>query len=136
MAGTGDLGVLLDGELYITGRLKDLIIVDGKNHYPHDIEQTVEEPHPAIRAGRVAAFGLTTDDGEAIVVVMERARGAGVAEVPPAEISTAVRRAVSAAHDLKLRDIQILEGGKVLRTSSGKIARGANRDRYVAGHTR
>jgi acyl-CoA synthetase (AMP-forming)/AMP-acid ligase II len=130
---TGDLGLRYDGEIYITGRLKEVIIVDGKNHYPHDIEETVQGAHPAIRAGRVAAFGMPTDDGEAIVVVMERARGRAGAEAPPAEISTAVRRAVSAAHDLKLGDIQILEGTKILRTSSGKIARGANRDRYVAG---
>jgi fatty acid CoA ligase FadD32 len=130
---TGDLGLRFDGEIYITGRLKEVIIVDGKNHYPHDIEETVQGAHPAIRAGRVAAFGLPTDDGEAIVVVMERARGRAGTQALPAEISTAVRRAVSAAHDLKLGDIQILEGTKVLRTSSGKIARGANRDRYVAG---
>ncbi len=130
---TGDLGVRHDGELYITGRLKELIIVDGKNHYPHDIEETVQHAHPAIRPGRVAAFGMPTDDGETIVVLIERARGGAGAGAPPAEISTAVRRAVAAAHDLKLRDIQILEGSKVLRTSSGKIARAANRERYVAG---
>jgi fatty acid CoA ligase FadD32 len=133
---TGDLGVCYDGEIYITGRLKELIIVDGKNHYPHDIEETVQRAHPAIRAGRVAAFGMPTDDGEAIVVVMERARGSAGAQALPAEISSAVRRAVAAAHDLKLGDIQILEGTKILRTSSGKIARGANRDRYVAGRGR
>ncbi|HWH11174.1 MAG TPA: fatty acyl-AMP ligase [Solirubrobacteraceae bacterium] len=133
---TGDLGVSLDGELYITGRLKEVIIVDGKNHYPQDIEETVQGAHPAIRAGRVAAFGMSTDDGEAIIVVMERARGAAGADAAPGEISTAVRRAVSAAHDLKVRDIQILEGTKVLRTSSGKIARAANRERYAAGRER
>ncbi|HEY5197246.1 MAG TPA: fatty acyl-AMP ligase [Solirubrobacteraceae bacterium] len=130
---TGDLGVRHDGELYITGRLKEVIIVDGKNHYPHDIEETVQGAHPAIRAGRVAAFGMSTEDGEAIVVVMERARGNVGTQAPTAEISTAVRRAVAAAHDLKLRDIEILDGTKVLRTSSGKIARAANRERYVAG---
>jgi len=130
---TGDLGLRHDGEFYITGRLKEVIIVDGKNHYPHDIEETVQQAHPAIRAGRVAAFGMSTDDGEAIVVVVERARGGAAAQAPASEISTAVRRAVSSAHDLKLRDIQILDGPKVLRTSSGKIARAANRERYVAG---
>jgi fatty acid CoA ligase FadD32 len=131
---TGDLGVNHAGQLYITGRLKDLIIVDGKNHYPQDIEQTVQEAHPAVQPGRVAAFGIATDAGDAIVVVMERARGAGADDGSPQEISLAVRRAVAAAHDLKLRDVRILNGEKVLRTSSGKIARAANRDRYLAQH--
>lgn len=129
---TGDLGVRHEGELYITGRLKDLIIVDGKNHYPQDIEETVQEAHAAVRTGRVAAFGIPTREGEAIVVVLERERGEVAAAVAPEEITRAVRRAVAAAHDLKLRDVHVLDGAKVLRTSSGKIARSANRDRYVA----
>jgi fatty acid CoA ligase FadD32 len=130
---TGDLGVHYDGELYITGRLNDLIIVDGKNYYPQDIEQTVQEAHPAVRPERVAAFGIPTGAGEAIVVVMERVRGM-TDDVSAVDISRAVRRAVAAGHDLKLRDIEILQGRKVLRTSSGKIARAANRDRYLAEH--
>ncbi|MCW3067085.1 MAG: acyl-CoA synthetase [Solirubrobacterales bacterium] len=129
---TGDLGVIYGAELYITGRLKDLIIVDGKNHYPQDIEETVQEAHPAVQAGRVAAFGIPTEAGEEIVVVTERARGAGADDVSASDIAVAVRRAVAAAHDLKLRDVQVLKGEKVLRTSSGKIARTANRDRYLA----
>jgi fatty acid CoA ligase FadD32 len=129
---TGDLGVLYDDELYITGRLKDVLIIDGKNHYPQDIEETVEEAHPAVRPGRVAAFGMPTELGEAIVVVMERSQEAGAAQVAPEEITQAVRRAVSKVHDLKLEDVQVLDGRKVLRTSSGKVSRAANRDRYVA----
>ncbi|HWF74610.1 MAG TPA: fatty acyl-AMP ligase, partial [Solirubrobacteraceae bacterium] len=129
---TGDLGVLHAGELYITGRLKDVIIVDGKNHYPQDIEETVQDAHAAVRAGRVAAFGIAAAEGEAIVVALERERGPAAAAVAVEELARAVRRAVSAAHDLKLADVEILEGRKVLRTSSGKIARAANRDRYLA----
>jgi fatty acid CoA ligase FadD32 len=132
---TGDLGVSYAGELYITGRLKDLIIVDGKNHYPQDIEQTVQDAHPAVQPGRVSAFGIATESGEAIVVVMERTRGAGADDSSATEVSLAVRRAVAAAHDLKLRDVHVLHGEKVLRTSSGKIARTANRDRYLAEHS-
>jgi fatty acid CoA ligase FadD32 len=132
---TGDLGVKHLGELYITGRLKDLIIVDGKNHYPQDIEQTVQDAHPAVQPGRVSAFGIATESGEAIVVVMERTRGAGADDSSATEVSLAVRRAVAAAHDLKLREVQILNGEKVLRTSSGKIARTANRERYLAGQS-
>jgi fatty acid CoA ligase FadD32 len=129
---TGDLGVLYDDELYITGRLKDIIIIDGKNHYPQDIEETAEEAHPAVRPGRVAAFGLPTELGEAIVIVIERSHEVAAAQVAAEEISQAVRRAVSKVHDLKLADVQILEGRKVLRTSSGKISRAANRERYIA----
>jgi fatty acid CoA ligase FadD32 len=129
---TGDIGMYAEGALFITGRLKDLIIVDGKNHYPQDIEETVEQAHPAIRAGRVAAFGVPAEAGEAIVVVLERAPGEIARMVEAQEISLAVRRAVSRVHDLKLLDVRLLEGLKVLRTSSGKIARSANRDRYLA----
>jgi fatty acid CoA ligase FadD32 len=131
---TGDLGVRYGGELYITGRLKDVIIVDGKNHYPQDIEETVQEAHEAVRGGRVAAFGIPVEEegGEVIVVALERERGPAGAAALPRDIARAVRRAVSAAHDLKLADIDILEGRKVLRTSSGKVARAANRERYLA----
>jgi fatty acid CoA ligase FadD32 len=131
---TGDLGVRFADELYITGRIKDLIIVDGKNHYPQDIEQTVADAHPSIRAGRVAAFGVDTGSDEAIVVVLE-CRLKGDEAGARTEVELAVRRAVAAAHDLKLLGVQILAGHRVLRTSSGKIARSANRDRYLAeGH--
>lgn len=128
---TGDLGTFADGALFVTGRLKDLIIVDGKNHYPHDIEDTVQEAHAAIRPGRVAVFGIPTDSGEAVVVVLERASGETSHGVEEAEISLAVRRAVGREHDLKLHDVQVLQDAKVLRTSSGKIARSANRARYL-----
>ena len=66
---TGDLGFLKDGELFVTGRLKDLIIIRGRNHYPHDIERTVEECHPALRPGAGAAFAITEGDEEQLVVV-------------------------------------------------------------------
>jgi fatty acid CoA ligase FadD32 len=130
---TGDLGTFVDDSLFITGRLKDLIIVDGKNHYSQDIEDTAEGAHAAIRPGRVAAFGIPSEAGESIVVLLERAPVPAAARVEASEISLAVRRAVASVHDLKLHDVQVLSGSKVLRTSSGKIARGANRERYLAG---
>jgi fatty acid CoA ligase FadD32 len=128
---TGDLGLLHDGLLYITGRMKDLIIIDGKNHYPQDIEATVAGAHPAIRRDHVAAFAVTTGDGvEGAAVVADLARQAAGSDVDEDEIAKAVRRAVSAQHDVKLRGVRLLPPGGVLRTSSGKIARAATKRRY------
>ena len=128
---TGDLGVCHDGLLYLTGRIKDLIIIDGKNHYPQDIEATVADAHPAIRRGRVAAFEVGGETGAvSVVVVAERTREAGSADVDA--ITRAVRRAVAAEHDLALSAFRLLEPGAVPRTSSGKVARSAARAGYLA----
>jgi len=121
---TGDLGFLHDGLLYVTGRLKDLIIVDGRNHYPQDIEATVEAAHPAVRAGRVAAFAVRDARGEGAAVVV------GCAAPDDESVATAVRRAVSAGHDLPLRGLWLVRPGAVPRTSSGKVSRAAARDRW------
>ncbi|HEY3467920.1 MAG TPA: fatty acyl-AMP ligase [Amycolatopsis sp.] len=120
---TGDLGFVHDGLLYVAGRLKDLIIVDGRNHYPQDIEATVEAAHPAVRAGRVAAFAVRDGRGEGVAVV------AGSAATGD-DVETAVRRAVSAGHDLPLRALWLVPPGAVPRTSSGKVSRAAARDRW------
>jgi fatty acid CoA ligase FadD32 len=124
---TGDLGVLHEGRLYITGRLKDLVVVAGRNHYPQDIEATVAGAGPAL--GRVAAFAVTVDDQERAVVVGE---WAGDAQ-PPAEIVSAVRQAVWRHHDLALHDIVLTSPGDVPRTTSGKVSRTACRSRYLSG---
>jgi len=118
---TGDLGFVHDGELYVTGRLKDLIIVDGRNHHPQDIEATVEAAHPGIR--RVAAFGVQDSRGEGVAVV------AGCT-APDEAVEKAVRRAVSAGHDLPLRALWLVRPGEVPRTSSGKVSRAAARERW------
>ncbi|WP_037314594.1 fatty acyl-AMP ligase [Amycolatopsis orientalis] len=126
---TGDLGVRHDGELFVTGRLKDLVIVDGRNHYPQDIEQTVET-HPAVRPHSAAVFAIERADGEAAVVVLERAKGV---EADVAVATAEVRKAVSAAHGLRLHDVVFLAPGQVPRTSSGKISRVLCRMSYVDG---
>jgi acyl-CoA synthetase (AMP-forming)/AMP-acid ligase II len=129
---TGDLGVLFDGELFMTGRLKDLVIVDGRNHYPQDIEQTVEA-HPAVRPHSAAAFAIEVDAldvTEAAVVVAERAKGA---EVDVAAVAAELRAAVSATHGLRLHDVVFLPPGEVPRTSSGKISRTLCRRSYSDG---
>ncbi|GAA4093262.1 fatty acyl-AMP ligase [Nonomuraea soli] len=128
---TGDLGVIHDGELYVTGRVKDLVIVDGRNHYPQDIETTIQEADESIRRDHVAAFAVQGDETERLVVVAERSRrGAGV---PAEEIAGRVRAAVAGGHNLAVHDFVLVEAGEVPRTSSGKIARRACREAYLAG---
>ncbi len=136
---TGDLGVYIDGELYLTGRIKDLVIIDGRNHYPHDIETTVSQASPAIRTGYVAAFSVPADtldsaggnSGEQLVIVAERAAGVGRADPEP--IAAAVRAAVSREHQVRVADVQLVAAGAIPRTTSGKLARNACRADYLAG---
>ncbi|HUB58055.1 MAG TPA: fatty acyl-AMP ligase [Mycobacterium sp.] len=137
---TGDLGVYLDGELYITGRMKDLIIVDGRNHYPQDIEATTAEASSSVRSGYVAAFSvpanrvpgaLADEAGERVVIVAERAVGAGRADLQP--VINAIRAAVSRRHSLPLADVLLVAAGVIPRTTSGKLARQACRALYLNG---
>lgn len=137
---TGDLGVYVDGELYLTGRIKDLIIIDGRNHYPHDIETTVSEASTAIRTGYVAAFSVPAEavssltgsggSGEQVVVVAERAAGAG-RELGP--IADTVRAAISRHHQIRVADVRLVAAGAIPRTTSGKLARNACRAEYLEG---
>ncbi|MBY6687723.1 AMP-binding protein [Rhodococcus sp. BP-149] len=151
---TGDFGVYVDGELYITGRVKDLVIVDGRNHYPQDLEASAQDASTALRPGFVAAFavpanqlpdfvfehggaGLTRDPGdssEQLVIVAERAPGAGKADPQP--IADTVRAAISTRHGVTARDILLVPAGSIPRTSSGKIARRACKAAYIEGTLR
>jgi acyl-CoA synthetase (AMP-forming)/AMP-acid ligase II len=128
---TGDLGVLHRGDLYLTGRIKDLIVIDGRNHYPQDIEATAAQAHPAIRRDRVAAFGVSDARGEGVVVVAERVRDL---EVDPKEVARAVLRAVGREHEVALRSFHLVPTGALPRTSSGKVSRSAARTRYGDEH--
>lgn len=141
---TGDLGFLHQDQLYITGRIKDLIIIDGRNHYPQDIEQTVEECHPAIRTGGCAAFAIDLAGQERLVIVAELSRGygpersAGEADTRPAatgrdELLQVIRTAVASYHDLQIHTVCFLKPGSLPKTSSGKIQRHACRTRFLAG---
>jgi acyl-CoA synthetase (AMP-forming)/AMP-acid ligase II len=127
---TGDLGFLKDGELFVTGRLKDLIIIRGYNHYPQDIEYTVEKSHPALRAGCSAAFSIEADGEERVVVVVEVARKLD-AEVDVKSVCKAVRKAVAEDHDLSVYAIKLLKPGTIPKTSSGKIQRTACRSGFL-----
>ncbi|APE34969.1 hypothetical protein BOX37_14570 [Nocardia mangyaensis] len=128
---TGDLGFVSSGELFVTGRHKDLVIVDGRNHYPQDIEATVEAAHAEVRAGCVAAFAVEAGaDGEQPVVVAE-VRGSDPDELAAAE--GAIRAAVSSEHGLTLAAVLLIRPGTVFKTSSGKIQRSACRAAYLSG---
>jgi fatty acid CoA ligase FadD32 len=122
---TGDLGLVHDGQLYVTGRLKDMLILAGRNHYPQEIEATVA----SLSRGRVVAFGLPVEGEERAVVVAERSTSAPWDEHE-------VRAAVWAAHNLPLHDIVPTAPGTIPRTSSGKLSRTACRQRYLAGELR
>ncbi|WSQ07137.1 fatty acyl-AMP ligase [Streptomyces sp. NBC_01231] len=130
---TGDLGTVLDGHLVVTGRLKDLIVVDGRNHYPQDIEATVQDTHPAVRRDRLAAFSVPGPTAERVVVVAEHTRSTTVSEIDVPSLVRAVRGAVSTRHGLRLADVVLVPPGTVPRTSSGKVSRALTRARYLAG---
>lgn len=130
---TGDLGTVLDGQLIVTGRLKDLIVVDGRNHYPQDVEATAQDAHEAVRRDRLAAFGVPGGAGERVVVVAEHARTVRLPDIDVPALTRAVRAAVSARHGLRLADVVLVAPGAVPRTSSGKVSRALTRARYLEG---
>ena len=135
---TGDLGVRHGGELFVTGRIKDLVIVDGRNHYPQDIEFTVSGAHKAIRNEYTCAVSVDVPsdaggDTEGLVVIAERNRRVPVALLDLDEVERAVRTAVKQQHDLRVHEFVLIEPGGLLRTSSGKIARSACRLAHLDG---
>ena len=127
---TGDLGFVLDGELFLTGRLKDLIIIGGANYYPQDIEWTVEECHPDVRAASAAVFALDAD-GERLVVMAEVRRNAGSLD----EVRRAICSAVAERHQLAVGGVGLLAARTAPKTSSGKIRRRAAREAWLNGAT-
>lgn len=151
---TGDLGFIHEGELYVTGRIKDVIIVRGANHYPQDIEFTVQESHACIRAGCVAAFPFEVNGQERVAVVAELERRWTQAlssanrpaetddgrELTAAqlvdEVKTAIVRDVAASHGLRVHRVALIAAGEILKTTSGKIRRSACRDALLAGEFR
>ncbi|NEQ52085.1 MAG: fatty acyl-AMP ligase [Leptolyngbya sp. SIO3F4] len=129
---TGDLGFLRDGQLYITGRIKDLIIIRGTNHYPQDIEWTVQNVSPMLRPDYGACFSII-DEGEEQLVVVQEVERSQQKELDVAEMMAEIRQAISEAHELQVYAIALVKSGNVLKTSSGKIQRRACRNRFVAG---
>ncbi|HEX4953119.1 MAG TPA: beta-ketoacyl synthase N-terminal-like domain-containing protein [Thermoanaerobaculia bacterium] len=127
---TGDLGFLEGEELFIAGRLKDVIIVRGVNHYPEDLEHTVERAHRALRAGCGAAFSVDLEGEERLVVVQEADPGA-MAE--GTEVLAAIRQALAEEHELEAHAIVLLPPGSIPKTSSGKIRRREARQQWQQG---
>jgi fatty acid CoA ligase FadD32 len=151
---TGDYGAFYDDELYITGRVKDLVIIDGRNHYPQDLEYSAEEASRALRTGFVAAFSVPAnqlpdevfdnahaglkrdreDTSEQLVIVAERAAGANKMDLTP--VADEIRAAVAVRHGVTVRDVLLTPAGAIPRTSSGKIGRRACRAAYLDGSLR
>ena len=124
---TGDLGVMFDDELYIVGRIKDLLIVDGRNHYPDDIEGTVAE----FTGGRVAAISVDDDASERLVVIAELKK-----QIDPAELQAVTQQvtsAVSMTHSVRLSDFALVPPGSLPLTTSGKVRRAMSKDLYLDG---
>ncbi len=140
---TGDLGFLYQGELFVTGRRKDLILIRGRNYYPQDIEELVAHCHPAINATAVAAFSITEDGEEQLFVAAElerrlsrKRRQSGAASAPLPELETLIdliRRTVAEQMDLQVHAVLLLRVGSLPKTSSGKIQRYQCREGFLQG---
>lgn len=151
---TGDLGFLRDGELFVTGRLKDLIIIGGRNLYPHDIELTVEQSHAAVRPGCCVAFSVDVADEERLIIAAEIERryqperhqlngalrdcshGSHPNGRSPADLDAvvrAIRRAVAEEHDVRVHAVVLLRAGSIPKTPSGKVQRRACEARFRDG---
>ncbi|MBN1219684.1 MAG: SDR family NAD(P)-dependent oxidoreductase [Anaerolineae bacterium] len=128
---TGDLGFLHEGRLFVTGRLKDLIIIRGRNYYPQDIELTVEQSHPALQPGSGAAFSVESAGEERLVIVYEVKRRHRQPNV--VEVVGAIRQAVADHHSLPVYAITLIQTLSLPKTSSGKIKRHACRADFLAG---
>jgi fatty acyl-AMP ligase FadD32 len=151
---TGDYGTYFNDDLYIAGRIKDLVIIDGRNHYPQDLEYSAQEASKALRTGYVAAFSVPAnqlpqavfdnphvglkfdpeDTSEQLVIVAERAAGTHKLDHQP--IADDIRAAIAVRHGVTIRDLLLVSSGSIPRTSSGKIGHRACRAAYLDGTLR
>ena len=128
---TGDLGFVHEGELYITGRIKDLIIIRGTNHYPQDIEWSVQKLHSALRPDYGAAFSIQDKGEERLIVVQEVERRSG--NLDTETIIADVKQEIAEQHEIQVYGVVLAKSGNILKTASGKIQRRACRDKFLAG---
>lgn len=124
---TGDLGTFISGDLYVTGRLKDLMIIQGRNHYPHDIEETAAACHDDLRPNCGAAFTVPGENGEALIIVQEVRRATGL---DTDALIGKIRGAVARQHQVQVQGIALLPPRTLPKTSSGKIQRQLCRSLY------
>jgi acyl-CoA synthetase (AMP-forming)/AMP-acid ligase II len=129
---TGDLGFLSDGELYVTGRLKDVIIRNGRNYYPQDLELSAEMCAPALRPNCAAAFSVDDGERERLVVVVE-ADGRALRATPPETLRESISAAIYEGQRLRADEVVLIRRGMLPRTTSGKVQRRAARERYLNG---
>ena len=135
---TGDLGVLHEGEIIVTGRLKDLLIVRGLKHYPQDLELTAERQHPALRSGCAAAFAVDGDAGEGVAIAVEVDPRLLSSEAHERSLqlrcaASAIRRAIAEEHGIVLEAVSLLAIGTMPKTTSGKLRRQACRAAFAEG---
>jgi acyl-CoA synthetase (AMP-forming)/AMP-acid ligase II len=131
---TGDLGFLdEDGELYITGRIKDLIIIRGINHYPQDIEETVQDCHAALRRHCGAAFSVPDHNDEEQLVLVQEVERTFRRQIAIEEIIASIREAITREHEIAAREIVLIRTGSLPKTTSGKIQRRLARQMFLAG---
>lgn len=128
---TGDLGFIGDGELFVTGRLKDVLIIRGQNHYPQDIEATVQEIEPLFRADAGAVFQTECDGMEHVVMVQEITRPRN--DFDAAGVTHRVRQRIAECHGIEVDEVVLVRAATLPKTSSGKIRRQACRAAYEAG---
>src|SRR5208337_5321783 len=129
---TGDLGFIYAGQLFVTGRLKDLIIIRGRNHYPQDIERTVERSHEALRAACGAAFAVEVGDEERLVVVQEVERQY-IRKLDAEAVIGAIRQSVSREHEIHAYAVVLLKTSSLPKTTSGKVQRHLCREHFIQG---
>lgn len=127
---TGDLGFIHEGQLFITGRIKDLIIIRGSNHYPHDIERTVELSHETLQPAAGAAFSVEAGSEERLVVVQE-VRRTSMRDLDADAVFAAIRQAIAENHQLQVHAIALIRPGGIPKTSSGKIQRLTARKEFL-----
>lgn len=129
---TGDLGFVQNGELFVTGRLKDLMIIKGRNFYPQDIELTVARSHPAFRPGSGAAFSISVEGEEKLIIVQEVERFY-LRKLDVEQAIENICQAMMAEHELQVFDALLIKPGSLPKTSSGKVQRYLCRQYYEAG---
>jgi acyl-CoA synthetase (AMP-forming)/AMP-acid ligase II/acyl carrier protein len=127
---TGDLGFFDDGELFVVGRCKDVIIINGRNHYPQDIEATIAKCHPSLRPDTGTAFSVDVHDSERLVVVHEVVRPQ---KTDLSKLLTELRTEITREHEVSPYAIVLIKGGTLPKTTSGKIQRRECRARFLAG---